>query len=1353
MTPLMKHHRFALSLCLLAASSTLAADPPYSVRKDTWQNSMAASQEALLRFETEQTRRAYAAALPKGVEIGPWHAVGPFQGKTPHGFNDVFPPQEKIDLGASYEGGKLRWEQHPDWADGETIPLHGGSSAVTYIYRTITAKQPCSIIGHFGADDGMQVWFNGNRVLAKDVPTFSPASGGTVKLDLKPGENRLLLRVNNITGGYSFYFSIAGIARHRQQGERERQQIWSLLRRDFSDPAALRQMNWEREDNLWSGNIAVAGSSELAKRYQRAITVAPLAEQAKKTTDLAALRELYYRSRATSDAINAVRNFQFEPLRLAVADLAKTFGDKYPNAPQFLAKLDAMKKTADELTAAAAKDPVAATSRAETLAADLRALQREALLANPLLDFDRLLVIKRRPDMLGLPQNWQGNCALARQGFDNEIATLSPVRPDGKFATLYRPEKKVFVGDVDLHFDADKMLFSSIGSQNRWHVFEMNADGKNLRQRTPDEPDVDYYDPCYLPDGRILFDSTATFAGVPCVGGGDSVANLCRMDTDGKTIRQLCFDQEHNWCPTVLADGRVLYSRWEYTDTPHYFTRLLFHMNPDGTGQMVHYGSNSYWPNSIFYARPIPDDPNRVVAIISGHHGVPRMGEMVLFDVSKGRNESAGAIQRIPGHAKAVEPVIRDTLVNDSWPKFLHPYPLSGKYFLVSMQPTPQSSWGIYLVDVFDNAVLICEDSDYALLEPVPFRKTPRPPVIPDRVDLASNEGVVYLSDIYAGPGLAGVPRGAVKDLRVFEPHYTYRRMGGHIHVGVDGPWDVHRILGTVPVEEDGSAVFKVPANTPIAVQPLDKDGKALQVMRSWFTAMPGEKVSCVGCHEDPNSTPLTKPGVAMTKPPVEIQPWRGPARGFSFKREVQPVLDRFCVGCHNEQTAAAAKNVPDFTSKPQNGWRNFTPSYLALHPFVRRPGPESDYHLPVPLEWNADTSELVQMLKKGHHNVKLDAEAWDRLFTWIDLNVPDHGTWGEHQPIKENYHARRIEFRTRYANNPTDPEAIFEVKREPIQFVKPEPIQNPKPSPRDLRSKSKIKNAAGWPFDAAEAKRRQAAIGAPSQTKLELAPNIALDLTLIPAGEFVMGNATGCADEQPQTAVKIEKPFYIGACEVTVEQFAAFDPAHDNGYISVFNKDQNTRGVAANTAKQPVIRVSWNRAMEFCAWLSKKTGRKFTLPTEAQWEYACRAGTTTPLNFGDCATDFAKLANLADERLLNLCRGDSPKWIPAMTNINDGEIVAGNVGKYLPNAWGLHDMHGNAAEWTLTTYAPYPYAADGRDSGSPDGPKVARGGSFYDRPLRARSAFRLSYPPWQRVFNVGFRVVCEADIKKIAAK
>ena len=180
-------------------------------------------------------------------------------------------------------------------------------------------------------------------------------------------------------------------------------------------------------------------------------------------------------------------------------------------------------------------------------------------------------------------------------------------------------------------------------------------------------------------------------------------------------------------------------------------------MNPDGTEQMEFYGSNSYWPNSLFYARPIPRHPSMFVGIVGGHHGVPRMGEMVLFDVGHGRRESGGAVQRIPGHGKKVESatdaryestLIVDNLVDNSWPKFLHPYPLSDKYFLVACQPTAQSLWGIYLADVFDNMLLIKQMPGYALLEPVPFRATPKPPVIPSKVDLDREDAVVFLCDI-----------------------------------------------------------------------------------------------------------------------------------------------------------------------------------------------------------------------------------------------------------------------------------------------------------------------------------------------------------------------------------------------------------------------------------------------------------------------------------------------------------------------------------------------------------------------------------------------------------------------------
>ena len=275
------------------------------------------------------------------------------------------------------------------------------------------------------------------------------------------------------------------------------------------------------------------------------------------------------------------------------------------------------------------------------------------MLANPLLDFDRLLLVKRsvRSPALGLPQNWQSNSSLPKTGYDDSIEVLSPVSPAGELATLYRPEPGRFVGDLDLDFSGEKLLFSMPGDNGRWQVFELRSDGSGLRQLTGEQPDVDSYDACYLPNGKILVCSTAYFNAVACT--GDHAAVLYLMDAAGQQIRQLCFDQEHNWCPTVLSSGRVLYTRWEYTDTVHCHSRLLFHMNPDGTEQREYLGSNSYWPNAFFYARPIPGHPTKVVAIISGHHGVPRMGELVIFDPALGRHEAAGAVQRIPGYGQA----------------------------------------------------------------------------------------------------------------------------------------------------------------------------------------------------------------------------------------------------------------------------------------------------------------------------------------------------------------------------------------------------------------------------------------------------------------------------------------------------------------------------------------------------------------------------------------------------------------------------------------------------------------------------------------------------------------------------
>lgn len=1016
-------------------------------------------------------------------------------------------------------------------------------------------------------------------------------------------------------------------------------------------------------------------------------------------------------------------------LREAIGDLTKSFGARYPGGAEYLKRLDALGPQ---------PDPAA-----------LAALRREALLANPLLDSAKLLCVRRNAGSpnLGLPQNWQGNCSLPRKGYQDSIAVIQDPRKGDPPAPFYQPEGGRMVADVDLHFDGGRMLFSMIGTNNRWQIWEIRADGTGLRQVTPGpEKDVDNYDACYLPNGKIIFASTRVFQGVPCVGGGGQVANLFTMNADGSGIRQLCFDQDHNWCPTVLNNGRVLFTRWEYSDTPHYFTRILMHMNPDGTGQTEFYGSNSYWPNSLYYARPIPGSPGKVAAIVSGHHGLARMGELVIIDSEAGRKETEGIVQRIPGHDKPVAPVIQDQLVANSWPRFLHPWPLGENYLLVACQPTQDAPWGIHLVDTFDNRITLAEESGQALLEPQVFQPRPVPPSIPERIKPGSKDATVYLTDIYAGPTMTGVPRGSVKALRVYEPHYAYPGMGGHLEIGVDGPWDVKRIHGTVPVAPDGSASFKVPANTPLALQPLDADGRALQIMRSWFTAMPGEAVSCVGCHEPPGTASPNRSPAFTGRPPDSLKPWQGPARGFSFKREIQPVLDRHCVSCHDGTEAQPSLLSEEAIAARGGQGRNpgdgkFTSSYLGLHPFVRRPGPESDHHLPNPLEYHANTSELVQMLRKGHHGVKLEQGAWDRLYTWIDLNVPDHGTWSENRKIAGKFHERRLESRGQFANVTDDPETIVPpIAVTPLPKPKqPAPPPAPPPAPRP---------PDGWPLDPTAAAKLQqetaAKLGMKPNGSLDLGDGVKLDVVLVPAGSFVMGSVNGASDEFPASVVRIERPFLLGRCEITNRQFGLFRPEHDSGYISEFNKDHVKRGVPANQPDQPAIRVSWNEAMDFCRWLSARTGRVCTLPDEAQWEFACRSGTATPLSWGETGADFAKLANLADRRLNQLTIRDSPDWIPVIGAVDDRAVATSRVGSYAPNAWGLRDMHGNAAEWTLSIYQTYPWKADdGRNkTDRPDAERVLRGGSYYDRPHRATSSFRLAYPAWQKVHNAGFRVM-----------
>ena len=384
----------------------------------------------------------------------------------------------------------------------------------------------------------------------------------------------------------------------------------------------------------------------------------------------------------------------------------------------------------------------------------------------------------------------------------------------------------------------------------------------------------------------------------------------------------------------MLNDGRVLYQRWEYSDIPHYFSRRRMTMNPDGTGQLAFHGSNSWFPTAFRFAKPVPDHPTRLVGIISGHHDFGDCGRLAMLDpglagaypfrfrpASKEWGvegapiavtpdvlpaEQTGFVQLIPGRGQTVAGTVCDAIIGHVYRKerpalTTHPYPLSSKYFLVSMKPTPQSLWGIYLVDVFDNATLIAEIEGAALFEPQPLPARPRPPVIPDRVQPASRTAAVHIADIYSGPGLQGVPRGTVKRLRVFSYHFGYNAKAGFPLVGTQAGWDMKRVLGTATVEADGSAYFQIPANTPVSIQPLDEEGRAVQLMRSWLVGMPGELVSCVGCHEQRRETLPMRRNLAHDRRPEPLEPWYGAPRPFAFAHEVFPVLEQYCIGCHDK--------------------------------------------------------------------------------------------------------------------------------------------------------------------------------------------------------------------------------------------------------------------------------------------------------------------------------------------------------------------------------------------------------------------------------------------------------------------
>lgn len=680
---------------------------------------------------------------------------------------------------------------------------------------------------------------------------------------------------------------------------------------------------------------------------------------------------------------------------------------------------------------------------------------RKMALANPLLDFDEVLFVKRAPTLFPHLSDqyygwWSrpGGGLFVLSGFKGEQPRLRCLTEKFEPGNFLQP---------DLSYDGKKVLFAyckyyphvaGVGDKTQkdklpedsfYHLYEMGVDGTGLRRLTRGR--YDDFDGRYLPNGDIVFTSTrkgtALQAGwasaaatceatcpdsyVRC--GGDNhrpvaVFTLHRMDRDGDNLRAISAFENFEWTPSVINDGRIVYARWDYIDrfNGHFFS--LWATNPDGTNAQLYYGNYTAKPQAVFEARPIPNS-DKLVFTASAHHSITG-GSLVLLD----RNV---ALEGEPPLTRLTPEVCFPE--TEGWPRhyYLTPWPLSEEHFLCAWadRPLPPHSLmsaadprnppnaaGIYLYDAYGNLNLLYRDEVITSSNPIPVRSRPRPPIIADVVDWdAPAEGRFLLQDAYAG--LDGVERGSVARLRIVgvPPKVQPQMNAPNLGVSAEDPGKF--VLGTVPVEKDGSAYFRVPTGVPVFFQAIGRDGLAIQTMRSLTYVQPNQTLSCVGCHESRDAAPsVGRVPMAAARAPSKLTPEPEGAWPMRFDMLVQPVLDKHCVSCHSPAAKAQQPHATDlaadsaikaeraakaakFDLSPAHSYKNL----LAYGDNdLRKLAHEKDRS--VPGQCPASQSKLLALLTRdgGHEGLHLDADSRYRLAVWMDTYAQVLGSFSKQQ-------------------------------------------------------------------------------------------------------------------------------------------------------------------------------------------------------------------------------------------------------------------------------------------------------------------------------------------------------------------
>jgi hypothetical protein len=998
-------------------------------KRATLQQTLLETRAALTAWQKEQ-----AASRP-AAQWGAWHSA---ELPSP----EVPPP---ADLAAKGADGKLLWSQRPEVKDGAVVTLSGNAPAKSEAFgRSVTAKAPITVTVGLGGGDQIEVWLNGKKLAARDTHLEYKRYGVGIRMEgdrrnqwlldlpLTAGENTFMACVRQSRAPGQFFFTPWPDPAPR---------VWEQLRNDFppqSHPLLEAVPYTWFENNGWL--------AALDPRFERDFLAAVFERQA-------ALAETLRPRLAALDAAKALADDpRWLALCVAAADADRALTD-LARLEKAVALLDGTYETyrtygfKDKLHALRQ-----AALRGEPVRAALDGLKHRALVQeNPLLKNQKILFARRYTydsqhyydDYYHGPTQWGGNLA------ELDLAT-------GKTRELVPQLSGGIFDRYDLSRDGQRVLFGYRAPKPEgYRIWEQKLDGSGLRQLTfpPADEDeriarhsgyskealqkdprlyghwTDDMHPCYLPDGRIVFVSSRSERTVLCGDHALTCTSLHRADADGKNLYELSQGALTESTPTMLDDGRILYTRWEYVYKGIAAVQSLWSMRPDGTGSEEVYGNNIDTPGVFFAGRQIPGKPDHIVALGCGHEP-SAVGSIRLIDRKKDRRTKEAMTSLTPEvETRALRGLYQ--LRNGRWsedvfgPFFADPFPLSDAFFLVSHNPDKRyndvNGYGLYLLDVFGNRVPIFQDPEMSCFQPMLLAPRPAAPILPAMsVQAAPGEGEakVLLVDLYRS--LTNVPPGTVKYLRVMEqiPRSWAAsqiqpgdRISGqnpavslftHIWIGV--------LLGIVPVEADGSAFFKVPARRNIYVQALDEKFMQVQGMRTFVNLQPGETRSCIGCHAPRDGTQMPERPLASQKPAVAIQPQPGDAgpRPLHYPADIQPIFDRHCVQCHsNDKPKGNLSLAGTFTEHFSESYENLLRKGLV--PFVQEwTGPGADKGGPLyvgngcmmnaeavpPYTLGSHKSRLIQTLLKGHQKVKLEQAEFIRLATWVDANAQFYGSY-----------------------------------------------------------------------------------------------------------------------------------------------------------------------------------------------------------------------------------------------------------------------------------------------------------------------------------------------------------------------